>query len=165
MKDVILIRPYQQKDFEPLLSVFTTFAKDSFAAYCDEDFDVSHIREAVEDAKIILVLTESENLIGFGFLSKYKPYPNFNRTGVLTYFILPEYTGKGLGTRILNELISFGRKNGITNYLANISSKNEQSLNFHKKHGFVEVGQFKDVGIKFNQTFDIVWVQIIFGDK
>ena len=107
--------------------------------------------------------TELERIIGFGYLSEFKPFSNFNQTGVLTYFILTEYTGKGLGTRIINELISFGKKEGITNYLAQISSKNKQSINFHKKHGFVEVGNFKEVGIKFNQKFDIIWMQKIFG--
>jgi len=70
-----------------------------------------------------------------------------------------------LGRKIINELISTGKKHGITNYLAQISSKNKQSLNFHKKHGFVEVGKFKDVGTKFDQNFDIVWMQKILGEK
>ena len=70
-----------------------------------------------------------------------------------------DYTGLGLGTKLLNELISAGKKIGITNYLAHISSQNTQSLNFHKKHGFEEVGRFKKVAIKFNNFIDVVWVQ------
>ena len=163
MNDDIQIRTYKQDDFEGLLEVFNTFVKDSFAAYCKVGYDVGVFRNHVENAKIIFVLTELERIIGFGYLSALKPYSNFNQTGVLTYFILAEYTGKGLGTRIINELISFGKKEGITNYLAQISSKNKQSINFHKKHGFVEVGNFKEVGIKFNQKFDIIWMQKIFG--
>jgi len=163
MNDEIIIRPYKQDDFEGLLEVFNTFVKDSFAAYCKEGYDVAVFRNHVENAKIIFVLTDLERIIGFGYLSEYKPFTNFNQTAVLTYFILTEYTGKGLGTRIIKELISLGKKEGITNYLAQISSKNKQSINFHKKHGFVVVGNFKEVGIKFNQKFDIIWMQKIFG--
>ena len=165
MKEIIRIRPYQENDFDEVFKVFNTFAKDSFAAYCNEGFDVEVFHNHIEKAKINLVLTDNNRVIGFGYISEYKPYKNFNRTGVLTYFILTEYTAKGLGTRIINELISIGKKQGITNYLAQISSKNKQSLNFHKKHGFVEVGKFKDVGTKFDQNFDIVWMQKIFGEK
>lgn len=165
MNDEIIIRSYKEDDFDGLLEVFNTFVKDSFAAYCKVGYDVEVFRKHVENAKIISVLTEFERIIGFGYLSEFKPFANFSQTGVLTYFILTEYTGKGLGTRIINELISFGKKEGITNYLAQISSKNKQSINFHKKHGFVEVGKFNEVGIKFNQKFDIIWMQKIFGDK
>jgi phosphinothricin acetyltransferase len=43
--------------------------------------------------------------------------------------------------------------------LANVSSRNEASLNFHLKNGFVECGRFKDVGTKFGEYFDVVWLQ------
>ncbi|MFC2103333.1 GNAT family N-acetyltransferase [Bacteroidota bacterium] len=165
MTDNIILRPYQKNDFDGILEVFNSFVSDSFSAYCDACFKVTEFRGRIEQLKIILVLTEKERIIGYGYLSNYKPYPNFSHTGILTYFILSEYTGKGFGTRLFNKLISIGKENGITNYLAHISSKNIQSLNFHKKQGFVEVGNFKEVGIKFNQKFDIVWMQKIFGDK
>jgi phosphinothricin acetyltransferase len=165
MNDNIIIRSYQKDDFEGILEVFNSFVGDSFSAYCDTGFDVSEFRGRIEQLKIILVLTKKERIIGYGYFSNYKPYPNFSHTGILTYFILSEYTGKGLGTRLFNKLISIGKENGITNFLAHISSKNIQSLNFHKKHGFVEVGNFKEVGIKFNQKIDIVWMQKIFGNK
>jgi len=52
-----------------------------------------------------------------------------------------------------------GRSIGMINFIAHLSSKNEQSIQFHKKHGFTECGRLKDIGIKFGQLFDIVWVQ------
>ena len=161
MKKEILIREFDEKDLNEILFVFNTFVKNSFAAYCEDDLTIGQIKKMFEPARITLVLQENERVIGFGFISRYKPFDNFNETGVLTYFILPKYTGQGFGTRLFNELISKGRKSGITNYLAHISSKNIQSLNFHKKKGFEEVGRFKDVASKFGETIDVVWVQKI----
>jgi phosphinothricin acetyltransferase len=43
--------------------------------------------------------------------------------------------------------------------LANISSKNMESLTFHKKHGFFECGRMYEVGEKFNELFDVIWMQ------
>ena len=119
----------------------------------------SIVDEWSKKTKVFLVLETGNKVVGFGFVASYNPFKSCNHVGVLTYFILPEYTGKGLGTKLFNQLISKGKDLGITNYLAHISSRNEQSLNFHKKHGFQEVGRFKDMSVKLGESIDMVWVQ------
>ena len=161
MKINFKIRKYLDSDFKEVHSIFNQFALESFAAYCETELDIDRMRRMIDQAKAALVIEENKKVVGFGFISEFKPYQNFSRTGVLTYFIKPEFTGKGIGSKLLTELFSLGKKKGITNYLAQISSKNKQSLNFHKKLGFKKVGRFKDVGTKFGQSIDVVWVQKI----
>ena len=48
---------------------------------------------------------------------------------------------------------------GIKNLLAEVSSENNGSLSFHKKHGFEVVGELKNIGTKFNRKFGIVYMQ------
>jgi phosphinothricin acetyltransferase len=144
---------------EAILAVFNSFVRDSFAAYCESELTCEQFEKLLAQARIILTLRNGETTIGFGYISSYRPLPNFDHTGVLTYFILAEYTGKGYGSELLTQLFAKGKEMGITNYLAHISSRNEQSLNFHKKHGFKEVGRFKDVAKKFGELIDVVWVQ------
>jgi L-amino acid N-acyltransferase YncA len=36
---------------------------------------------------------------------------------------------------------------------------NDQSLAFHRKHGFEEVARFKRVGEKLGREFDVVYMQ------
>ena len=97
--------------------------------------------------------------MGFGFIKPYRDLENFNHTGMLTYFILPEYTGQGVGTKIMHALLEKGKSLGIHNFVAHISSKNKQSLRFHQKQGFKECGRIKNIGHKFGEFFDLVWVQ------
>jgi len=153
------IRTKKEEDHEKILEVVNSFVKDSFAAYSDEYYPSSIVDEWSKKAKVFLVMEIENKVIGFGFVASYKPFKSSKHVGVLTYFILPEYTGKGFGTKLFNQLISMAKDLGITNYLAHISSKNEQSLNFHKKHGFQEVGRFKDMSVKLGETIDMVWVQ------
>jgi phosphinothricin acetyltransferase len=159
MNNEVNIRTKKEEDLENILEVVKSFVKDSFAAYSDEYYPSSIVDEWNKKAKVFLVLETGDNVIGFGFVASYKQFKSFNHVGVLTYFILPEYTGKGLGTKLFNQLISKGKDLGITNYLAHITSKNEQSLNFHKKQGFQEVGRFKDMSVKLGESIDMVWVQ------
>lgn len=155
----ITIRDFSPNDLDAMLVVFNSFVRDSHAAYPESELNRGQFEKIMAQAKIIVTLRDDEAVIGFGFISSYKPLANFDHTGVLTYFILTDYTGMGLGTRLLHELLHRGREAGISNYLAHISSRNEQSLNFHRKHGFIEVGRFRQVARKFGELIDVVWVQ------
>jgi L-amino acid N-acyltransferase YncA len=164
MNNRIIIRDFVENDIEPVLGIFNYFAGHSFAVYSEYPITIAHFKKMLDQVRTALVIQEEEKIIGFGYISNFKPFPNFNSTGLLTYFILPEYTGQGIGTTLFTELLSKGKQIGITNYLAHISSKNKQSIQFHKKLGFEEVGLFKNVATKFNEPFDMVWVQKQFND-
>ena len=153
------IRTFRETDHSPVLDIFNRFVRESFAAYPDVEVELDFIDNLLNSAIIFRILEFEAEVIGFGFVRPFMPLPNFGHTGLLTYFILPEFTRKGMGTRLLDALIEAGRRKGLTNYLGNISARNEQSLAFHRKHGFKEVGRFSDVGAKFGESFDIVWVQ------
>ena len=159
MNNEVIIRIRKEGDAENILEVVNSFVKESFAAYSDEYYPPSIVDEWSRKAKVFLVLEIGKKVIGFGFVASYKPFKSCAHVGVITYFILQEYTSKGLGTKLINQLISKGKDLGVTNYLAHISSRNEQSLNFHKKHGFKEVGRFKDMSVKLGESVDMVWVQ------
>jgi len=150
---------FEEKDLDAILAVFNSFTRDNPAAYSESPLTRDHFRKLLAQAKVILTLRAGETIIGYGYISSYKPLPNFDHTGVLSYFILAEYTGRGYGSELLQELFKKGREIGISNYLAHISSRNEQSLSFHKKHGFKEVGRFKDAAKKFGELIDVVWMQ------
>jgi len=155
----ITIRDFEPHDLDAIHAVFNSFIRDSYAAYSETELSREQFEKLLSQARIILTLRCGEAIIGYGYLSSYKPLANFDHTGVLSYFILNDYTGMGYGSKLLTELLKKGEEIGITNYLAHISSRNEQSLIFHKKHGFKEVGRFKDVAKKFGKLIDVVWVQ------
>lgn len=161
----VSLRKFEKNDLQAILAVYNSFVRDSHAAYPESELSSDQFVKLLEQAKIILTLQADGSIIGYGYISSYKPLPNFDHTGVLSYFILTEYTGKGFGSLLLDELFKKGKEMGICNYLAHISSKNEQSLAFHKKHLFKEVGRFKDVAKKFGKTIDVVWVQRLLDDR
>lgn len=102
---------------------------------------------------------EAQDVIGFGFLGTYHPSVVFRRTAEVTYFIMPSHIRQGLGTRLLNVLIAEARKMGISTLLANISSLNQPSIEFHLARGFKQCGRFERIGLKRGTAFDIVWMQ------
>jgi L-amino acid N-acyltransferase YncA len=60
---------------------------------------------------------------------------------------------------VLAHLTEQARRMRVHTLLASISSRNEQSLAFHRKHRFEEVARLPRIGEKFGETFDVVYMQ------
>jgi len=156
------IRPLLPSDGEPVLEIFNYYVEHGFAAYPESKvppvfFD--RMMAACTGYPRLAITDDSGNVAGFGMLHAHNPMPSFSRTAEITYFLRPGRTGRELGSRLLEALISEGQKRGIATVLASISSRNEGSIRFHARHGFTECGRFRDVGKKQGTLFDTVWMQ------
>ncbi|MFW9939331.1 MAG: GNAT family N-acetyltransferase [Candidatus Thorarchaeota archaeon] len=159
MRNEFRIRNIKDSDLNDVLSIFNYYVKNGFAAYPEKEVDITFFRNIKQNTHFFYVLELKARIIGFAFLKNYLPYENFKHIGQITYFLNHKYTNKGFGTLILNKLIKDAKEHGIFILLANLSSLNQQSLKFHENHGFVECGRFKNIAKKFNQDFDIIWMQ------
>jgi len=156
-----IIRPVTDQDAEAVIRIFNYYVRHSFAALPEEEVGPKFFKELRKISKgypFYIVATDNQT-VGFGLIRPYHRSRVFKRTAELTYFILPEHLRQGLGTRLLETLTSEGRKYGIDTVLATVSSLNHSSVNFHKKHGFTEYCILKRVGRKFNQDFDVIYMQ------
>ena len=154
-------RKAQTGDQEKILNILKYYTEHSFAAYPDNIDQKDHFSKLFEEAEYypFYVATSGEQIVGFGMLHSYSKLTTFKETCEITYFIDPQHIQKGLGRKLLEILENDARKMGIKSILANISSLNVPSLNFHLKYGFQECGHFKQIGKKFGKPFDMVWMQ------
>ncbi len=156
------IRDYSSCDLSGVVEVFNHYVKSSFAAYPEKPVEESYFKSFFENTKGLPALVAESSageIIGFGALSWHHRAVSFRRSANLTYFLKEEWLRKGIGSAILSTLFKEGREAGIEIVLASISSLNEISIGFHKKHGFNECGLFRGIGRKFGQDFDVLWMQ------
>ncbi len=156
------IRNADDHDRDGVVAVFNYFVDNSFAAYPTTRVDgafFDRLRSLGAGFPFLVVESAKRDIVGFAQLRPHHPADSLKRTGEITYFILPEYTGQGIGARLLEQLTAEARSRNVDTLLGSISSLNEGSLRFHLQHGFVECGRFRRVGCKQGRDFDIVWVQ------
>jgi len=156
------LAPLSQEDREAVIDIFNYHVENGFAAYPEqklpsEFFD--HLLQIIAGYPSVAVKDEHEKEIGFGFMRPYHPSSSFRRTAEVTYFLLPEHTRKGIGRMMLDYFMQESSRLRVDNLMANISSLNEQSLQFHRKMGFELCGRFRRIGKKFGKDFDVVWMQ------
>ena len=156
------IRPVTYEDKNSVSSIYNYYIENSFAAYPENYLEMDFFQRFKDMASgypFYVVELQDKSIVGFAFLHSYSPIGCFNRVAEITYFILPEYTRKGIGKNLLDTLVNKARENRIEILLANISSLNHMSINFHEKNGFKECGRFERIGKKFGTDFDVVWMQ------
>jgi phosphinothricin acetyltransferase len=73
--------------------------------------------------------------------------------------LLEEYQGRGIGTRVLDELIGLAQAHGFHSIVARITGDNDASIALHASCGFVLVGTEREVGRKFGRWLDVVEMQ------
>jgi phosphinothricin acetyltransferase len=146
-----------------VIDIFNYYIANSFAAYPADPVGYEFFDRFLDMARgypTVAIKDDTETIVGFAFLHPYRSGRTFRRAAEITYFILPEHTGKGIGTTILRRFRLAAKEQGIDMLLANISSRNEGSLRFHRKNGFEECGRFRRIGRKFGEDFDVVWMQL-----
>ena len=152
-----------RKHEDAVIRIFNYFVLNSFANYFEEPVSSDFFDRFMEMARgypSLVAKDHTGEVVGVAFMRSYHPASTFRRTAEIIYFILPEHTRKGLGTALLKRLIDDAKAQGIDTILASISSKNEPSLRFHRKHGFRECGHFEAVGKKFGEDFGVVWMRL-----
>ncbi|WP_159476296.1 GNAT family N-acetyltransferase [Dyadobacter sp. 3J3] len=157
----VSFRPIQLSDAHDILEIVNYYISETTYHFSDQPIGISSIYDLILQETNLprYVIEEEGKIIGLGYAYDFRSENTFSETAKLTYWLKPAVTGKGIGKelyRILeNKLIRLDYKN----ILVNVSSENLVSLNFHKKSGFVECGNFKGIANKKGQYFDIIWLQ------
>jgi phosphinothricin acetyltransferase len=143
----------------PVIDILNTYIENSFAAYPEAKMRYDFYDRLLEITKgypALVAKSEEGEVVGFAFLHPFHFANTFRRTAEITYFILPQHTRRGLGKTALDRLAEAAKEPGVDRLLASISSLNQESLRFHRKHGFQECGRFPEVGTRFGENFDVV---------
>jgi len=156
------IRKAVESDTNQMADIFNYYIRNSFAAFPVEEMEAPlffNIMKNISFPGTVYVVDVDGKIAGFGIIKRLYESSVFNRAAEPGYFMLPGFTGKGIGSKLLETMEADARKLDIKIFFAGISSVNTGSLDFHKKHGFKECGRFNKAGFKKGQEFDIVWMQ------
>ena len=161
LEEEVNIRKVHDHDCDRIIAIFNYYAATGYAAYPEMPVNEHFFAFLREGALGFYVLEHEAQVVGFGLMKPLMPFPAFMKTGMLTYFIHPEYTRMGLGKKLLDRLKDDAKKMGMTSLVANMASKNNASIRFHLRHGFTEVGRLNTAGSKFGEPFDMIWMQMM----
>jgi phosphinothricin acetyltransferase len=114
---------------------------------------------------VTLVAEIDGQVVGYAGYGEFRSKIGWADTVEHSVYLLPDARGHGLGTRLLVDLISAARSNGIHAMVGVLSSDNDVSVRLHRALGFVEVGRMPQVGNKFGRWLDAVFLELVLDER
>lgn len=171
MNSQITFRALKTSDIETCLEIYNFHINFGFANFEEKPFLYKHfldLCQKITNANLpFIVCTYNKKIVGFSYLNNFRNKSGYRYSFENSIYIDNNYAGKGIGTRLLSELVRTSSKNSkIKNIIAVIGGKNsESSIQIHKKNGFVIIGTLINIGFKKKEWLDAIYMQKILNEK
>ncbi len=106
-----------------------------------------------------LVAEEGSQILGYAYATQWRARSAYRFSVEITVYLAPEYTGRGIGSKLYGQLFPILQARGIHAVMGGIALPNEASVALHEKFGLRKVAHFEQVGFKFNQWIDVGYWQ------
>ena len=103
----------------------------------------------------VVVATSGEDVLGWASIGPWSPRGAYRRTGEVSVYVDPSARGKGIGRRLLGELVERARGSEVTVLLARVAVPNPPSIAIHEALGFRSFGTQRRCGEKFGRILDV----------
>ena len=125
-------------------------------------------RDVLQRGLPYLVAEVEGGIAGYGYCAPYRARSAYRYALEDSVYVRHDATGRGVGRRLLEELIRRCEDLGYCQIIAVIGdSANAASIGVHAACGFLRVGTLRSVGFKFGRWVDSVFMQrpLGFGDS
>jgi phosphinothricin acetyltransferase len=104
---------------------------------------------------------EGNTLMGFGSYGPFRPHAAYKYSIEHSVYVAEQFRGKGVGQRLMEEIIQQARSQDYHLLVGGIDSQNTVSIRLHEKFGFKHAGTIRQVGFKFGRWLDLDFYQLI----
>ncbi len=163
MTNDITLRPAKPADLADINAIYNYYVAHSTCVWTTQSCSHTERKAWYEEhgqSMPVLVAEQNGRVVGWGALGSFRAA--YTAAGVLedSIYVHHDFHRQGIGSRLLQALIDAAREKGLRSILANISADQTPSITLHEKFGFQKVAHLRDVGQKFNQRFDGVYLQL-----
>lgn len=160
--DQLIIRNATQNDLPAITAIYNDAILHSTATF---DTEVKTLDNRLEwlnqhSATYPVVVAESAGkVVGWASLSRWSDRCAYDSTAEISVYLESDFRGKGIGRKLMADVLEKGKAAGLHTVLSRITEGNEVSIYLHKSFGFETVGIMKQVGSKFGQLLDVTMMQ------
>lgn len=161
----VIIRQATEKDIPSVLEIVNYEILNSTSIWDYEkrslEQQIAIFDEKKEKGFPFLVAEKNNSIMGFGTYGPFRFKEGYKFTVEHSVYIHHDFTGNGIGSLLLNELIALAKLQKLHTMIGVIDAENVGSISFHERMGFKKVGHIKETGYKFDRWLDSIFVQIL----
>ena len=161
------IRCVEESDLEALTSIYNHYVLNTNATFDVNTFSVkqrqswlAQFNNPRHQCWVVCDNTESAlPCIGYATSLPFKIKKAYELSVESSIYLHPDYGKRGLGTLLYQKLFSELAGTDLHRCYAGIALPNSASISLHENFGFKKAGHYKEVGWKFGQYWDVVWME------
>ena len=158
------IRPIEPRDLAPLTAIYNYYIAETAITFDTEPYTEEARRPWLEqfssEGPYRCFVAESGGAsCGWACSGPFRAKAAYHRSVEASVYLSHEQHSRGLGTALYEALFASLADTDVHLALAGITQPNPGSAALHRRFGFEPVGTFHEVGWKFDQYWDVAWLE------
>ncbi len=165
MKMMLKISQIANKDLRAGHQIYNYYIINSFSNFEEKKVSYNNFMikcNNIKKKKLPYLIAKIENkVVGLAYLDNFREKSGYRFAFENTIYVHNDYLNKGIGFKLLKQLITLSKNNKeIKKIVAVISSiESVGSIKVHKKLGFKNCGKLKKIGFKKGKWIDTILMQ------
>jgi phosphinothricin acetyltransferase len=105
------------------------------------------------------VAAQGGEVVGYAYATKWNGRSAYRFSTEVTVYLDHGRGGRGIGSNLYHHLLPALQSRGIHVAIGGIALPNTASVALHRKFGFEQVAEFREVGFKFGRWIDVGYWQ------
>lgn len=157
------IRSVKLDDAARILEIYSPHITNSSTSFETDVPSIDEFKKRISEytSKFPWIVYELDGkVVGYAYASAHRSRCAYEWSVESSVYVDPDFQGKGVGSKLYQELFKLLKTQGVVNIFAGITLPNEGSIKLHESLGFTYIGKFMDVGFKQGQWWDVGWWQL-----
>ncbi|MEM6689840.1 MAG: N-acetyltransferase family protein [Planctomycetota bacterium] len=170
------LRTAIESDIAAISSIYNYYVENSTCTYqmkCETEAERTNwfrehgdqfpviVAEIADDNDSVSCVDSNSRVLGWASLSAFNRRCAYQNTAEVSVYIHHEHHRRGIGRALLGELVERARALNFHTLIAGVCASQTPSLKLQKSLGFQEVGHLREVGCKFGEWLDVIYLQLM----
>jgi L-amino acid N-acyltransferase YncA len=159
----MLIRPATASDAPAIAAIYDHHARSGTATFDTEGPDAAAWAAKLASTQSRgwpFLVADADGVVAYAYATQFRDRPGYAPTCEDSIYVASGRQGEGVGRQLLERLIADARRSGFEQMIAVVGGGEPASIALHRRLGFIERGRMRDVGVKFGQKLDTVYLQL-----
>jgi phosphinothricin acetyltransferase len=156
----VTVRHASEQDLAQVNDIYNRYVIETHFTFDIEPMTLEARREWFEHYdttgrhRVVVGLSDS-SVVGYACSSRWRPKPAYETSVETSIYVAPDAVGRGIGTRLYEELFKQLQGEDVHRAYAGIALPNQASIALHERFGFKRVAHFTEQGRKFDRYWDV----------
>jgi L-amino acid N-acyltransferase YncA len=165
-REEFLVRAAEEPDLEDIAAIYRRHvygsdATSDLVAQPPTYWAARMQSTASGDHILVAQPADGGRIVGYAYSAPFRPRPAYRFTREVSVYLSAQAAGKGLGTRLYEELLTRLRDDDMHTAIALVTMPNPGSEKLHRRMGFEKIGVMKEAGRELGEWRDAGWFQLM----